>query len=424
MIHSSRARREVVVVGGGAAGCGSALVLAENGWKVRLFEKNTLFSGSSSITPGRLGLGFHYVDLQTSEMLLRATIRFVKSFPGFRVGETLPWPHPLRHGRYFIAKDSIFPAAKILRVCEALKQVYTEMVEEDPSNMVFGPPEDFYRILERKEYENDVDTSKVIMGIETAEHLLDWKKFEHHIVVEVGSHKNITIEEHTELVDVKRLGNAQPRYLLTFLCGKEKKMVYSDYVVNSTWYNIEKINELAGFSQLQSQPRSNRLKALLRVRLPNSMLNSHSMFFCMGPFCTLSNLGDGTALMTYAPVTNIEISTEVTVSNNMDRLLTRGATKEEFRLLSEGILRGVACFIPALEQAEILDLGFGIVQTHGTVNLKDMNSPVHKRAYLGVRSEGAGWVSNPGMKLLYLLENGRITTDILEQQFHDDGYTV
>ena len=91
-------RREVTVIGGGAGGCGSALALAECGWKVSLYEKNTLLSGTSGRTPGRLGLGFHYMDLQTSEMLLRATVRFVKTFPGFRIGETLPWSDSLRHG--------------------------------------------------------------------------------------------------------------------------------------------------------------------------------------------------------------------------------------------------------------------------------------------------------------------------------------
>ena len=188
-------RREVVVIGGGAGGCGAALALANNGWKVRLFEKNTLFSGTSSKTPGRLGLGFHYMDLHTSEMLLRATVRFVKQFPGFRVGENLPWSHPLRHGRYFVTKNSLASPPEILSLYESLKHVYADIVQEDTCNMVFGPPEDFNRILERKEYEDVVHGSKVVLGIETAEHLLAWDKIEHHIANTIRSHENISIHE-------------------------------------------------------------------------------------------------------------------------------------------------------------------------------------------------------------------------------------
>jgi hypothetical protein len=115
------------------------------------------------------------------------------------------------------------------------------------------------------------------------------------------------------------------------------------------------------------------------------------------------------------------MSSEVVINDNMSRLLTDGATEKECCIFSEGIRRGAAAFIPELENAEVLGLRFGIVQTHGTVNLRDVDSPVHKRAYLGVRSESAGWVSNPCMKLLYMLENGDIVRNILEEQFNKDS---
>ena len=413
-------RRKVVVVGGGAAGCGSALALAESGWKVSLFEKNTLLSGTSSKTAGRLGLGFHYMDLQTSEMLLRASIRFVKTFPGFRIGETLPWSDSLRHGRYFITHSSLASPAEILHVYESLKQVYASIVKEDSSSMVFGHPDSFYRILDLEEYEHDVNMSNVVLGIETAEHLLDWKKFQEHLERCVKSHENISVYERADLVGAERLhSDTEHRYKLGFNFETKNLTVYSDYVVNSTWHEIDKLNDLAGFPNYFI-PRTNRLKVLLHVRLPSSMLNFHSMFFCFGAFCMLANLGDGTALVSYAPVTNINMSTDVSVGTDTLRLLTVGPTEKESLLLSNGIRHGAATFIPELENAEVIGLNFGIVQTLGTVNLLDANSPFHKRAYFGVRSESAGWISNPCMKLMYLLENGDIVADILEEQFKKD----
>ena len=108
--------KKVAIIGGGAAGCGTCLALAENGWKVSLFEKSTIFSGTSGMTPGRLHLGFHFRDLETSLMLMRATIRFVKTFPGHRIGEHLPSLHRLRRGRFFISKDSLVSAGEIFEV--------------------------------------------------------------------------------------------------------------------------------------------------------------------------------------------------------------------------------------------------------------------------------------------------------------------
>ena len=284
-----------------------------------------------------------------------------------------------------------------------------------------GAPEDFYRILEREEYDSVVNGSKVVLGIDTAEHLLAWDKIEHHIANTVRSHENISIHEYSELVHAKRLeGDTQHRYKLTFVSGKETSSEFSNYVVNSTWYEIEKLNSLVGFPQ-RPIPRTNRLKVLLHVRLPYSMLDFHSMFFCMGQFCMFSNLGNGTALVTYAPVTNVAMSTAVSISSNMSRLLTDGPTDDEFRLLSDSIRRGATSFVPEIKNTETIGLNFGIVQTHGTVDLDDIRSPVHKRAYLGVRSESAGWVSNPCMKLLYLLENGDIVKDILEEEFTKDS---
>ena len=47
------------------------------------------------------------------------------------------------------------------------------MVSKDPSYEAFGRPEDFYRVLEPWEFEEDVATEEIEMGIETAEELLD-----------------------------------------------------------------------------------------------------------------------------------------------------------------------------------------------------------------------------------------------------------
>lgn len=322
----------------------------------------------------------------------------------------------LRESHPYQSNNSMMP---FIQLYESLKQAYSDMVDEDPSNMVFGLPKDFYRILDKEEYVDDVDVSKVVVGIETSEHLLDCKKFQTSLESRLRNHNNITIHEFTKLVDIERLTDDKKyRWSLIFDKSDGKRCVSfsCDYVVNSTWCQIEKFNRIAGFTE-QSFPITNRLKAIVGVKLPVSMHDSHSMFFCIGPFCMFSNLGDGTALMTYAPVTNITTSDGTTVNKKMARLTEHGATVNEFRNITSNVVNGVSTFIPALKNAEVISLAFGIVKTQGSVDIYDLSSPFHRRSYFAVRSEGDGWISNPCMKLVYLLENADIVVDLLEKEF-------
>ena len=62
---------QVVIIGGGIGGCMAALALAQAGCKVLLLEKNAdLLSGTSNMTPGRMGLGFHYTHAETGLLYL------------------------------------------------------------------------------------------------------------------------------------------------------------------------------------------------------------------------------------------------------------------------------------------------------------------------------------------------------------------
>ena len=75
--------------------------------------------------------------------------------------------------------------------------------------------------------------------------------------------------------------------------------------------------------------RTNRLKCLLIVELPESLINANSMFFCMGQHCMFSNMGNGYGMMAFAQVTNMEASSDLELSEQTQRLLKNQATYEE-----------------------------------------------------------------------------------------------
>lgn len=413
---------EVIVMGAGAAGLSAALELADRGYKVKLIEKATLGLGSSGRNPGRMGHGFHYVDVDTAKMYLRASIEVQRKYPGYLIGQELPFTDPVRHGRYFIMKDSDNTAEEILATYEQIKQEYIRLIKEDPKNEVFGPPESFLRVLDPSEYEDKVSPGIVAVGVETSEHLFNWKKFIHAIRKKILSHPNIQLIENTEVITIKRGNLGTPRFSIyvkpTVTPDASETILHTDYIVNSTWQNIEKLNEQIGLTMVPGA-RTNRLKSLLVVKLPESLRNANSMFFCMGQHCMFSNLGNGYGMMTFANVTNMEACSGLALSDRAEKLLNGQISKEECDEIAATMLSGVTKYIPEMADATIVEVKFGIVQTAGKLSLSDLRDPTstfHKRDYDGIREEQVGLVSNPCMKLFYFARNGKTVADLIDAE--------
>ena len=408
----------IVVIGAGAAGFSAALELAENGYQVELLERNTLGSGASGRNPGRMGHGFHYADIETAKAYLQASILVQKTYPGYLIGQDLPFAHPLRHGRYLITKDSNPPKEKILQTYDALKEEYKRLCTLDPKNEVFGPPDKFYRIMNPSEYQDVVNMDIVDIGVETAEHLFNWVNFASYIKTRVINHPNIKLREHTEVTNILRNNIGQTRFTIE---GKNEEgliSINSNYIINSTWQDIEKINDRLGLKMLPGE-RTNRLKTLIVLELPVSLINVNSMFFCMGQHCMISNLGNGKAMATFAAVTNIEASSDLSMSSNAQRLLDGGATAAEKENYAAQMIHGISQYIPEIANAKVLDLKFGVVQTSGNLTLADLSNPAHsfhKRDDHCVRAEQIGFISNPCMKLFYFVDNGKIVSEIITLQ--------
>lgn len=407
----------IVIIGAGAAGFSAALELAEKGYQVELLEKDTLGSGASGRNPGRMGHGFHYTDLETAKAYLHASILVQKTHPGYLVGQELPFNASLRHGRYFITKDSNPPKDKILETYEAIKEEYKRLCKLDPNNEVFGPPDEFFRILDPSEYKDVVNMDIVDIGVETAEHLFNWQHFAADIRTKIINHPNITLREQTEVTLISRNELGEPRFTVEAKTKGESLSFKTDYIVNSTWQEIKRLNDHIGLKMIPGE-RTNRLKTLILLELPESLKHSHSMFFCMGQHCMISNLGNGKAMATFASVTNMEVSTGLSMSANAERLLRGEATVEEKENIAQQMIKGISNYIPEIANARAIDLKFGIVQTEGNLTLSDLKDPAHafhKRDDHCVRTEQIGFISNPCMKLFYFVENGQMVTNLIQE---------
>jgi hypothetical protein len=414
---------EIAVIGSGVGGLIAALEFAEDGKKVIVIErKQYLLDGASSVTPGRMGLGFHYVHEDTAITYLRSTIEFVKKYkkevPMLRIGEQFSEEHFLRRGRYFIAKDSLFSKEQIFDTYAAIQNEYRRLCEESSENQVFGLPENLFRILDQSEYSDKVNLDQVVCGIETAEQLLDWPSFRLFLIEKISNEKKITILTNCEIDSISFDPETQRHILIGNGQGEQDQFFYnihSDFVINATWEYVQEITNRAGFitSVSKEKERTNRLKILVEVALPESLKNANSMFFCMGPHCMFSNMGDGRGLLTYAPVTNFMDDSAITMPDDMVRYLNaNGSDQVQDKMARESkeygvkIINGVSKYIPEMNNAKLMTVRFGVVITKGNVNIFDHNSPFHQRNYSGIEYNfPIGWINNTCMKLLYGYSN-------------------
>lgn len=411
----------IVVIGSGAGGATTALSLAKLGYHVTLLDardqvgvvdnkegeqKKQETMSTSWINPGRAGHGFHYIDLTTGKMLMESTIGVHRKYPGIQIGATHPDTHPLRKGRYFITKNSLFPKDQILKVYSQLQEHYRLLVQKDPENQVIGHPDDFFRILDPEEYREVVDIEKVDVGIETTERLINPALLAQNIFEEVKKEKNITLLTASRVTKIQ-YGQDKP-FIVVLQDGRS---IMADQVINCAWEGMEAIDQSLGLFDV-SVKCTNRLKVLAVVELPMELREQNSMFFCMGAFCMFSNCGDGRGLMTYAPVTNVANYQDSKIDDIGRKFLSGKASPEEVKSYGESIIKGVAQWIPAMAKARLITVRFGVVKTYGDVDIFDPRSAVHSRDYFGVDCKQIGYIGNACMKLMNLDENAKLVTEL------------
>ncbi|MBY0544337.1 MAG: FAD-dependent oxidoreductase [Gammaproteobacteria bacterium] len=527
----------MVIIGGGIGGVSAAIESAKTGrYRVTLLEKNeSVLRGTSNATPGRMGLGFHYVHKETALMYLRETVAFARHYiaevnafgqsrgdGGLRIGEFEEESHYLRKGQYFITRDSLYSKEKILETYDAIKEEYSFLCETDHENKLFGEPDNIYRIMDPSEYKDSVNNELIICGIETSEHLLNWPLFRDYLEQELIKY-NVSVKCKHEVESFESSIETQKRVVVAKNTSKIKmalERIEADIIINASWQNVESLTAKAGLQlptskryellfvspemwtltpllgkqliitnmsnealhyrvrhprnakevkegvisdidlnlpsgtiarcirkgslesikkdifrltstrgdTLTDEPyRTNRLKIIARVKLPKALESASSKFFCIGPHCMFSNLGNGEGMMTYAKVTNFFDETATEVSGKMNDYLTsrvRGHSREfnsdaleELMAKGQEIVDGVSLYVPAMEDALLISTDAGVVITWGSVNIFAHDSTVHQRNYSGLAWHDfpLDFISNTTMKLLYGLDNAMQIVKIADE---------
>lgn len=408
--------KSVAVIGGGVAGLSAADLLAREGYQVTVYEgRSELLAGTSDATPCRLGVGFHYPDEETSLQCLRVSLNLIKNYPHYKFGADNPKTKHLQRSRYFIVKDSQFPKEKILSAWKKIQNEYTRLVNCDPSNAVFGPPENFIVYLKPEDYINDIEPSKVELAVETAECFLNWPLYKKELTDAIFGNPNINVELNSEVVDAKQ--NEDGSFKLLLKSNKTHKTTESVFpsIVNASWQNIEALDIKAGFQISKEHTPTNRIKVMIEVALPKELSDLKSMFFCFGAHGAFTNLGNGRGFITYEPVTNIVCEKGPYISENSQRYLMGQVEEHEKEEFGRRIIEGLSNYIPAIKKAKFISARFGNVKTYGDINLNHPESAHHKRRELGVRALKIGWIDDASMKLVNCKENAEIVLELVKK---------
>ena len=453
----------VAVLGAGSAGVQSALDLAEAGFQVHLCERNKyILSGTSDKTPGRAGLGFHYKDEKTGKRYLRSTIEVLKKHVGCTLGKPGDRDDYMSTGYYVVMKHedelpeaqkqfgSLFHPEEILAVYEGLREYYAELIARDPSNKIFGEPEQFFRVFtgsELGQFGGKFDIDNVAAVVKTCEVLLDWPKLRAKLMQQVEAHPNITIHTETQVDRFDYAGpqedgksrftvtthkrDEEPSLIKTHTGStrlvREASHLKVDEIVNATWENTERLSGGLGLSDTTLE-RTNRVKVILTADITGTPLEyQSSIFFCMGAHVMFSNMGRdkaGRAIgkFTFAPITNVAQTKEHILPDDMMKYFDGRVSQGERDGLAADIVKGVILYLPQAENIKPLQVDFGVIKTLGEVDIFDPNSKVHSREDYGVTPEQIGVTLNECRKLLHFTPNGVAVRDIvLQNQGNRDG---
>ncbi len=386
----------ITIIGAGIGGVSTALELVKLGHKVRLIEaKEEILDRTSNITPGRLGLGFHYPgdsSHNTAKDVIRGALEFKKKYPDMLI-KNASHQKNLTHGWYFLVKNSYLSESDFIHYCNSIKTIYEEICDIYKFNF---EENQFFRRLSVNEFDKIVSLDKISVGIETYEELVDWPKFKWFLTNEIVNNGNIEVLNNRWVTNIEDL---QGSFLLSLQHKKNIEKIESQILINATCEYRLKIDEMIG--HVPKEQWVNRLKLVSSITLPNKLKEVHSIFFTQGPFAMFTNWGNGNGFLTYAPITNMGTVHGNDIPEYWEHIISKGIDLSMQKVIGRSMIEGISQFIPTMKNAKLNYVKAGVVHHSGTGNIYDPKSGIHKRTDTGYYKVKEGFYSLNIGKLVF-----------------------
>jgi glycine/D-amino acid oxidase-like deaminating enzyme len=388
---------DYVVIGGGFAGLHTACLLADAGFEVTVLERgHALMGGASRRNFARLHHGWHYPgSLLTAYECIATSFQFLDEF-----GDVLMRDHGARPitGWCALARESLTDRARWLEQAELMRARYADHLHAGGPR--FGSPADFFRVLDPRRWQRYLDAQQVQVVARTLEPFIDLAALRRRVQRSVARRSRVRTRQRHEV----RAATVTGEGISLDVCTPDGPVEYrAGRVLNATWVAR---HELDATLDATLDGLTHRLKLFLHVQLPARLRLVPSQLFVHGPFCTLTNLRDGTALVDYAPVSNCATA-EGVVPSSWRALLAASATPSQARPFARAILAGASRYVPGLDDARTLRLYAGALSHDGPVDPYDPGSAMHARLGTGVSTVVPGWLSLDPGKLSWVPAHAR-----------------
>ena len=390
----SSPRSHVAVLGGGLQGCCIALVLAERGARVTLYDRNSaLMTQAAVVNEGRMHLGYIYAadkSLATARMMIRGALAFAPfverhiGLPPSRLAVSPP-------STYVVHRDSQRPVDELAGYLGVVHALLREAA---------GGRKDAYFGVElqaapRKwsaaELDGQFDGSLALAAFDTPEVAIDpvvlgaavRERVAATPAIEMRMQRNVcAVEDHgagLRVVSDGPEGTARDTY---------------DHVVNALWDGRLAIDATLGLRP--SRPWIHRFKYGIRFRPPPGARPLPTVAITLGPFGDLVVYGQGMAYLNWYATCLDGISHEVTPPDWSQI----PAEPRRARVIAETLHAMAEIVIPLrdLDSGSLLECTVqgGVIVAWGHTDIDDPASELHRRYDIGVASNGRYHSVDPG----------------------------
>lgn len=377
-------KRKVMVLGAGVQGCCVALELANRGFKVDLVDQDSIpFNRSSIRNEGKIHLGLVYVNdpgFETPKLMLKAALCFAPHLSRWigRSARDLNIGSPFY---YLVSDQSFLDTDQLEQRYHHLEELYRESLKKKSLHYLGSRPEWLAQRCSEENLAEYFNTDHIQGGFRTSELAIDTFKLAKHMRKAVQNHSNITFIGDCEVLAISKNGSG---YVIEGEHQKTKWKKKSIQVVNATWTDKFRLDETLGISP----PKEilHRLKYRIIADIPEEMKNGPSATMVIGKFGDVVIRPNKTAYISWYPNACRGWSNSIEPPESWNEPSRGIVPEKDFDEISEQLIHETVKWYPAIRNCKPKIVDAGIIVAHGTTDVDDKESRLHKRTNIGVTS--------------------------------------